>query len=34
MKYMDKAAFKKANYFGTGMYNFFLRNNMTGKSYM
>lgn len=34
MKYQDKASFKKANYFGTGIPNFMLKGNMTGTSYI
>ena len=33
MKYTDKKSFDKANYFGTGIYNLMMKNNMTGKSY-
>lgn len=28
MKYQDKASFKKANYFGTGIPNFMLKGNV------
>ena len=34
MKYMNKKEFKKANYFGTGIYNFVFAKNMTGRTYM
>lgn len=34
MKYIKKSEFKKANYFGTGFYNFVFAKNMTGKTYM
>lgn len=34
MKYTDFKEFKKANVFGTGIPNFFLAKNMTGKSYI
>lgn len=33
MKYKTKKEFKKANIFGTGIYNFLFARNMTGKTY-
>ena len=34
MKYSNLKEFKKANIFGTGIPNFILKGNMTGKSYI
>lgn len=34
MKYSSKEAFRNANYFGTGIPNFMLAKNMTGKTYI
>ena len=34
MKYTDKNEFKQANVFGTGIRNFMLAKNMTGKTYV
>ena len=34
MKYTDKNEFKQANVFGTGIRNFILAKNMTGKTYV
>ena len=34
MKTNDKQSFKEANYFGTGISNFMMRKNMTGKTYI
>ena len=34
MKYADKNEFKQANVFGTGIRNFMLAKNMTGRTYV